>query len=550
MTSLPDTLRSLIVITVFVPAVLTGSAHLADAAGFSPDRGNSLPVDVAALAGLAPLPAAEPVPAGALADEVARLGTRLGIGTDPAAVAAAVAAAGLSPELDAALAGLVVRLATCADHTDALLARTPHADLVAGTATPDPADVAALRGCAVSLRTAVEAARPVLATATADGPLTLWPVLSYSPGATDDVYAEDFVLSIDQGGDDTYLNNQGSNELDLKRSLTNPAAPRFGEAARGCRMTYPDSVSGRIEDEPGPDGERVLSMDGPECVPVAGLLWDQAGDDTYGRREAPTFPDSQCSADPSVARFTTIGSGVEGVSIVIDDAGDDAYTGKTGTMGAGHMGGVGLLHDVAGNDSYLAIRNGQGLGLLAGTGILRDDAGDDVYDYYLPAPLDPAAEFHTDGSGGVVDDAGLFSEVMRSPNPADGVGGRCDAKPRSLQGVGIFVAPAIGLLVDGAGTDSYRAAGYDNQEEGFPTQSGTGLVRFAHGSQGSGFLGGFGALLDLAGPDDAYLREAYEPATDRGNGQTVGPQSDLTFDEVGSPTNGKPLDLSVFVDTE
>jgi hypothetical protein len=196
------------------------------------------------------------------------------------------------------------------------------------------------------------------------------------------------------------------------------------------------------------------------------------------------------------------------------------------------------------------MRNGMGLGLLGGVGVLRDDLGDDVYDYYMPRPIDPTAEFHADGSGGTVDDSGLGSEIGRSPNTADGVGGRCDNTPRSLQGVGIFVAPAVGVLIDREGNDSYRAAGYENQEEGFPTQTGTGLIRFAHGSQGSGFLGGVGVMLDLAGTQDEYLRERYEPAPDRRNDQFVGPQTDLSFDEIGSPTNGKPLDLSVFFDAE
>jgi hypothetical protein len=464
-------------------------------------------------------------------------------------VAEEIAAAGLAPELETTLAALVVQLATCAGHTEAMQQRTPHEALVSGAALPHPADMAAIRGCAVSMRAAVEAARPVLSTGTADGPVRVWPMLAFSPGDTDDVYVEDYALSIDQGGNDTYLNNQGSNELDLKRSVTSPVA-LYNEPARGCQMTYPDSVSGRILEEPGPNGERVASFDGPECVPVAGLLWDGGGDDTFGRMDPPVFPDTQCSQDPSVTRFTTIGSGVEGVSILIDEAGDDTYLGSTGSMGAGHLGGVGLLEDRAGDDFYFAMRNGMGLGLLGGVGILRDDSGDDVYDYYMPRPIDPAAEFHADGSGGTVDDSGLASEIGRSPNAADGVGGRCDNKPRSLQGVGIFVAPAVGVLIDREGNDSYRAAGYENQEEGFPTQTGTGLIRFAHGSQGSGFLGGVGAMFDLAGTDDVYLRERYEPAPDRGNARFVGPQTDLSFDEVGSPTNGKPLDLSLFFDSE
>jgi hypothetical protein len=508
-----------------------------------------LPTEAAVLAGLAPLPTAGLPVAGTLADELMRMAGGLDVALDRATVAEELDGAGLAPELESTLASLVAQLGVCAGHTEAMQERTAHADLVSGAAEPDPADLAAIRGCAVSMRATVEAARPVLSTATADGRVRVWPLLAFSPGDTDDRYVEDYALSVDQGGDDTYLNNQGSNQLDLKRSVTNPLA-RYNEPARGCRMTYPDSVSGRILEEPGPNGERQLSFDGPECVPVAGLLWDMAGNDTYGRLETPAFPDDQCSVDPSVARFTTIGAGVEGVSMLIEDSGDDSYRGKTGTMGAGHLGGVGLLEDRDGNDSYLAIRNGMGLGLLGGVGVLRDEAGDDVYDYYMPRPLEGGAPFHTDGSGGVVDDSGLFSEIGRSPNPADGVGGRCDATPRSLQGVGIFIAPAAGILVDAAGNDSYRAAGYENQEEGFPTQTGTGLIRFAHGSQGSGFLGGIGAMFDLGGTGDEYLREQYEPAPDRSNDQFTGPQTDLSFDEVGSPTNGKPLDLSVFFDTE
>jgi hypothetical protein len=508
----------------------------------------ALPAEAAVLAGLAPLPAAQAPVAGPLTDELTALATDIGAPLDRATVAEELDAAGLAPELDTALASLVAQLAACSGDTDTMLARTPHADLVSGAATPDPADVAALRACAVSLRATVEAVRPVLSTATAEGPVRLWPLLAFSPGDTDDEYLEDYALSIDQGGDDFYLNNQGSNMLDLKRSLTNPAALRFGEPARGCEMTYPDSVSGRILEEPGPNGERVNSFDGPECVPIAGLLWDMGGNDTYGRLDPPSFPDTQCSDEESVRRFTTIGSGVEGVSILIDDKGDDTYLGSTGSMGAGHLGGVGMLEDRDGDDFYFAMRNGMGLGLLVGLGILRDDAGNDRYDYYMPRPLDPNAEVHSNGSGGQVDDSGLGGEFGQSPD-AGGVGGRCDGIPRSLQGVGIFIAPAVGILIDREGDDSYRAAGFENQEEGFPTQVVPGLIRFAHGSQGSGFLGGVGMMFDLAG-DDEYLREHYEPAPDRHDDLFVGPRLDLSFDEEGSPENGKPLDLSIFFDAE
>lgn len=543
--------------SLFVGGAVLGSGGLAGAAplplpapvaGVAGTIGDALPAEAAALAGFGPLPAVEPPADLDLVDELMAVGTSIGAPLDRGVVADEIDGAGLTALQEGALAALVAQLGACAGDTDAMLARTPHADLVSRAATPDPADVAALRACAVTLRATVEALRPAL-TARAEGnePVRVWPLLAFSPGESDDEYLEDYALSIDQGGDDFYLNNQGSNMLDLKRSLTNPLA-LYNEPARGCHMTYPDSVSGRILEEPGPNGERVASFDGPECVPVAGLLWDMAGNDTYGRMDPPVFPDSQCSKDPSVTRFTTIGAGVEGVSMLIDHGGDDTYLGSTGSMGAGHLGGVGLLEDGAGDDFYYAMRNGMGLGLLVGLGVLKDDAGDDVYDYYMPRPIDPDAEFHTDGSGGTVDDSGLGTELGLSPD-ASGVGGRCDDIPRSLQGVGIFIAPAVGVLVDSEGDDSYRAAGFENQEEGLPTQVVPGLLRFAHGSQGSGFLGGVGMMFDLAG-DDEYLREDYQPAPDRHDDLFVGPRTDLSFDEVGSPTNGRPLDLSIFFDTE
>lgn len=521
----------------------------APAAGAAGAVTDALPAEAAALAGFGSLPAVEPPADLDLVDELMAVAESIGAPLDRAAVSDEIRGGGLTPMQEGALAALVAQLGACAGDTNAMLARTPHVDLVSGAATPDPADVAALRACAVTLRATVETLRPAL-TARAEGnePVRVWPLLAFSPGESDDEYLEDYALSVDQGGNDFYLNNQGSNMLDLKRSLTNPLALRFGEPARGCEMTYPDSVSGRILEHPGPNGERINSFDGPECVPVAGLLWDMGGDDTYGRIDPPSFPDTQCSKDPSVRRFTTIASGVEGVSILVDDKGNDTYLGSTGSMGAGHLGGVGVLEDGDGDDFYFAMRNGMGLGLLVGLGILRDDAGNDEYDYYMPRPLDPNAEVHENGSGGQVDDSGLGGEFGLSPD-AGGVGGRCDGIPRSLQGVGIFIAPAVGVLVDREGDDSYRAAGFENQEEGLPTQVVPGLLRFAHGSQGSGHLGGVGVMLDLAG-DDEYLREHYEPAPDRRDDLFVGPRLDLTFDEEGSPENGKPLDLSIFFDAE
>ncbi len=371
--------RLAVVLTVHV-LVLTGAGlgygaaanPITDALPTAIPQVDRLAPDVAALAGFAALPTAEPLAHASLGEEVLKFAGALGVGLDRADVASRLSAARLSPPEENVLAGLVAQLGLCATQTRAAQHETPHAELVTGREDFSPGRAAALRACAVTMRGLVEPARLSLLNSDSGGEdLLIWPVLAFSPGKADNIYREDYALLVDAGGNDTYLNNQGSNMLDLKRSLTSPVA-RYKEPARGCHQTYPDSVSGRILPTPGPNGERVASFDGPECVPVAALLMDLAGDDSYGALAKPVFPDTQCSNDPSVHRFTTIGSAVEGVAMLIEEAGDDTYLGRTGTMGAGRIGGVGMHEDRAGNDEYKAMRNGMGLGLLVGTGVLRD----------------------------------------------------------------------------------------------------------------------------------------------------------------------------------
>jgi hypothetical protein len=500
-----------------------------------------------ALSGLTPVPAQPRPRAAGLALEVTRLASAVGVHLDPDSVGSKVRHAHLDGAVAESLSVLVAQLHTCTAVTQHALARTPHVSLASGRVLMAPQSRAALRRCAVSLRGVVGRAGGVLTSAGHSGQrLVLWPVLAYSPRKTrDDRYVEDYMLQVDGGGDDRYFNNAGSNQVDLKRSVSSPAA-RYHRPSRGCMATFPDSTTGRVVR--GPNGERRNSLDGQECTPTTALLLDSGGSDQYGRMQPPVFPDTECSTDPSVRRMSTIGVGVEGVGMLIDARGDDRYRGRSVTMGAGHLGGVGLLEDRRGDDSYLALRNAQGLGLLGGLGVLRDKHGDDTYDFTMPDPLDPSAPNQTDGAGGVVDDSGLGSEAGLGPHHPDGIGGRCDHIRRSLQGVGVM-GPATGILVDSRGDDRYRAAGYHNQDGGFPVGHlvGSDLVRLAHGSQASGFFGGMGVLLDLAG-DDAYVRPDGSPSPDRRDDMTDGPKLDPTGNENGSPDNGKPVDLSLFYD--
>jgi hypothetical protein len=385
----------------------------------------------------------------------------------------AVAAAHVPASIAGRLALLLDGLRAC--H---LAAEPARVGWRAGLAPP-PATVELLRRCAAPLQSlALETSAYLRAVPGAAGDaIDLWPVLRYSPGLSNDRYVHDYALQVDQGGNDTYLNNAGGNLLDLQRGPDGSAAVKK-EPARGCH---------------------TFGLDYPgECVSAVAVLIDAAGDDTYGAFEAPDpADDGFCTADPVVRRIGTGGASLIGVGVLIDSAGNDHYAAKTLALGSGHGAGVGILRDEAGNDTYTALRNSEGYALESGVGILRDDAGDDVYDYYTAAPLDPAAPFQRPGAGGVVDDTGL-----------------CDNLPRQMQGTA-ETAGSYGMLEDRGGADRYRGAPLVKQPFFPPADT-------MHGSQGWGGIGGVGVLLDEGG------RDAYVGVPGHGDDRMQGPTPDST----------------------
>lgn len=329
--------------------------------------------------------------------------------------------------------------------------------------------------------------------------LDVWPVLRYEPGRTKTVYEHDYAVIVDGGGDDVYDNNASSNLLDVKRGPAGSAAP-FVARARGCEVVLPDSLLGSET----PD-EASRSIPGSECHNAVALLVDQGGDDQYGVLRERGGSDVLCPTQVKnrrerfVRRIGTGGVGVAGVGVLMDEAGDDVYLGKTMTQGAGHLGGVGLLHDRAGEDSYHAMRNAQGIAVVSGVGILRDDFGDDSYDFSVP-------------TGGVLDD---------NPPPFRS----CDSTSRQMQGSGVL--GGIGVHLDREGNDSRRAPAPS-------VATGKPVVN----SQGAGNLGGTGLLADLGGAD-FYTTETGVPLPDRGDGKT-------TF----TGTKGEATGAGVFIDTK
>lgn len=177
------------------------------------------------------------------------------------------------------------------------------------------------------------------------------------------------------------------------------------------------------------------------------------------------------------------GCGVFGISVLVDERGDDLYQGSSFCQGAGFFG-AGTLLDVAGRDRYFGDTGTQAAGLV-GTGLLLDVSGDDLYSGAL---LSQAAGWF--GGAGVLLDrdgndtyllGGAYRDTLRDPREFLCLG----------QGFGFGVRPlasgGIGLLLDLNGHDRYVGDCF---------------------TQGSAYWYGFGALFDRQGNDE-YLSHRY-----------------------------------------
>ncbi|MEV1289121.1 hypothetical protein [Micromonospora sp. NPDC049679] len=453
-----------------------------------------------------PLPA---LPTEALVTAVTTLSAQLGFVQSPGAK---IRAAGLPPTVAGGLANLLGDIATCRALTATKFAAIPSgqlSDVIRTGGGLDPAQFVGIRACAEQMWSATGALQLALreqAPAGAAGECTplgtpsldIWPVLRLEASCADNIYPNDYLLLVDAGGNDTYRNNAGSNLVDVNFSPAGSTVPglRGVGPAKGCQRAIP-------------------GLTAADCVPAAAVLLDLQGQDTYGVKESPDH-DAGCTTDPVVRRMMTGGAGFLGVGILRDaDTTTDHYTGKTGSLGAGHIFGIGVLSDAGGDDTYDAVRNSQGFSLIGALGVLRDEAGDDTYGFTMPAPINPAAPNQTEGAGGVRDDEGE---------------GLCDRIPRFTQGTANVAPTSIGLLIDDGGRDHYHGAFVVEFTGPFQIPS----VRA--GSLGFGNNQGLGVFLDRGG-DDIYQVDGEPQITGlprRGNGTTVLPGNDSTGSGVGS----------------
>ena len=431
-----------------------------------------------------------------------------GINRDPTA---AVLKAALSPEITFRLTVSLQDLLACTritrSHYRALSpAVLENAAGEYGRAL-DPARYQDIRDCAARMwRSTAELETSLTRAILPMGSdLDLWPVIRFSRGNVDNVYRHDYALQVDLGGNDTYDNNAGSNLIDVNYGPQGQAGLKgVAPVAKGCQRAIPGLVAA-------------------DCVPMAAVLLDLAGNDRYGVRRSPDL-DAQCTADPIVRRMMTNGAGLLGAGMLVDRAGNDTYTGKTVANGAGHIFGVGVLHDKAGDDTYWEVRNATGFGLVGGLGVWRDFGGNDVHDFYLPAKLPGAGgQNQTPGAGGVIDDEDA-----------------CDNEPRYNVGGGNV--GSVGVAVDDAGDDSYR--GGASAEFIAPQGASNGGAS----SQGYANNQSAAAFVDRAGTD-SYSIFTVSPGGDgawaftphpngRADGVTLTPRIDPATQQGGETGTG------------
>jgi hypothetical protein len=289
--------------------------------------------------------------------------------------------------------------------------------------------------------------------------LNIWPVLSFQPSKSGHhTYKNDYVLLVDEGGHNTFLNNAGGSGIDIWRGPAGQHAPIVAPA-RGCIDAF-DIIRRQT------------------CTLASAALLELGSNNVYGQKQTPdALTDGVCTQSPLEPRVFVQGTGVAGVGVLIDDGSHNTYTGKVLTTGTAHIGGYGYLRDDGSFNSYTVIRDGLGDGVVGGTGTLIANGDHNSYSYYDPAPISPIAQPGTYGSGGVVDD-------LNNCDAGTGV----TLGSGEVAGVGHFVAVgghnSYSAPIDSLGSGTVQGAGSfsDTGSGGTDTFSGPGVV----GGRGTG----------------------------------------------------------------
>lgn len=275
------------------------------------------------------------------------------------------------------------------------------------------------------------------------------------------------LLTIDLGGNDTYLNNAGG----AGSEVTCPGL-RCGNGLTGAAAVdlAGDDTYLWVEQ---PLTRAVLPAQGAAIYGGVGLLLDLAGDDRY---EAHALGPREVTHPAQLAQ----GAGVTGgVGILLDAGGRDTYTATMGVLGnpgglpiqwvqgGGDSDGVGVLVDGGGDDTYSATQDGvdammliqlaQGAGANQGVGVLIERGGNDTYTATQSVGTTgarPLRDLHVQGVGEYQGTGALLElggdDAYTVVQPQRGPGDLRIAQGEGFQGQG--------LLVDAGGRDAYSEA--------------------------------------------------------------------------------------------
>src|SRR5205807_590562 len=148
--------------------------------------------------------------------------------------------------------------------------------------------------------------------------LDIWPILRLAPGHGHHTYTHDYVLLVDTGGHNTFLNNAGGSVLDIWRGPPHQHATHVA-SARGCIDAF-DIIRRQT------------------CTLASAALLDLGGHNTYGQLESPDpQTDGVCTQSKVEPRVFVQGTGVLGVGVLIDEGSYNTYTGKVLTTGTAHI---------------------------------------------------------------------------------------------------------------------------------------------------------------------------------------------------------------------
>ncbi len=317
------------------------------------------------------------------------------------------------------------------------------------------------------------------------------------------------------------------------------ALARAVDEVQAALATVPPFEGGDLEVETaaGTVILRSAAVDDTWESPTAALIVDLGGDDTWSGRVGSTW-DGQVAArvvvdvrgrdtwgtgipdlqDPDTSVFAafdpepgfTQGSGVTGIGLVSDGAGEDDWRATVHAQGSGLLG-IGILDDRGGSDTYRVSAHGQGVGHL-GLGLLRDVAGDDDYRGYtvIQGVGKPG------GEGLLLDEAGTdtYVALVQQQDPW---------LPAEYAAPNYFRLPASWAYgIDG--TPHYmsvaQGTGWGFRHEWVRSWTGEAV---AHG-------GGLGALVDLGDGDDVHVADCMS----MGQGFVYG--MGLLYDDGGDDT--------------